>query len=337
MSTSDKRVAATYQYDPLDRLTDAQGARRFYNNTRLATVIEGERSTCFFEHDTQPLALQRSGTAADTTLLATDAQTSVLTSLPATASPSVHHYTPYGHQAAASGLSGVPGFNGEHPDPLTGHYLLGQGYRAFNPVLMRFNSPDSLSPFEEGGINAYAYCEGDPINQTDPSGHTPLFLKGILRALNLMKKSNKVPASNNTVSSTLSNVSADATTAGPSKTAYTPEALTDVTKPFDPPPYIVGYDMSDSIPSTRNISPPPYASRPPRYEFKGGITLFAPPDISNLPPAYPGIKRRAERPLPPLMDPEPRLPPQVVARNRSAVPILTRQIREGTLVVGRRR
>ena len=93
MSTSDKRVAATYQYDPLDRLTDAQGARRFYNNTRLATLIEGERSTCFFEHDTQPLALQRSGTAADTTLLATDAQTSVLTSLPATASPSVHHYT----------------------------------------------------------------------------------------------------------------------------------------------------------------------------------------------------------------------------------------------------
>jgi len=171
MSTSDKRVAATYQYDPLDRLTDAQGARRYYNNTRLATLIEGERSTCFFEHDTQPLALQRSGTAADTTLLATDAQTSVLTSLPAAASPSTHHYTPYGHQAAASSRPGVPGFNGEHPDPLTGHYLLGQGYRAFNPVLMRFNSPDSLSPFEEGGINAYAYGQGDPVNRVDPSGH----------------------------------------------------------------------------------------------------------------------------------------------------------------------
>ncbi|EGH35731.1 hypothetical protein PSYJA_44541, partial [Pseudomonas syringae pv. japonica str. M301072] len=38
---------------------------------------------------------------------------------------------------------------------MTGHYLLGNGYRAFNPVLMRFNSPDSLSPFGEGGVNAY--------------------------------------------------------------------------------------------------------------------------------------------------------------------------------------
>lgn len=65
----------------------------------------------------------------------------------------------------------LPGFNGEFPDPLTGHYLLGNGYRAYNPVLGRFNSPDSLSPFGEGGVNAYAYCRGDPVNRVDPSGH----------------------------------------------------------------------------------------------------------------------------------------------------------------------
>lgn len=35
---------------------------------------------------------------------------------------------------------------------------------------MRFLSSDSLSPFERGGINAYAYCGGDPINRTDESG-----------------------------------------------------------------------------------------------------------------------------------------------------------------------
>ncbi|KPX28444.1 Uncharacterized protein ALO77_03892 [Pseudomonas coronafaciens pv. garcae] len=65
----------------------------------------------------------------------------------------------------------LPGFNGELLDSITGHYLLGNGYRAYNPVLMRFNSPDSLSPFGKGGLNAYAYCGGDPVNQSDPTGH----------------------------------------------------------------------------------------------------------------------------------------------------------------------
>ena len=35
---------------------------------------------------------------------------------------------------------------------------------------MRFYSPDSLSPFSEGGLNAYCYCEGDPTNYSDPVG-----------------------------------------------------------------------------------------------------------------------------------------------------------------------
>lgn len=67
----------------------------------------------------------------------------------------------------------TPGFNGERSDPFSGLYHLGNGYRAYNPILMRFNCPDSLSPFGEGGVNPYAYCFGDPINKSDPSGHSP--------------------------------------------------------------------------------------------------------------------------------------------------------------------
>lgn len=77
-------------------------------------------------------------------------------------------YSPYGHRQNPGPL---PGFNGQDADPLTGHYLLGNGYRAYNPVLGRFNSPDSLSPFGDGGLNAYAWCHGNPINRSDPSGH----------------------------------------------------------------------------------------------------------------------------------------------------------------------
>lgn len=63
------------------------------------------------------------------------------------------------------------GFNGQCLDPVSGSYFLGNGYRAYNPVLSRFNCPDSWSPFGAGGINRYAYCGGDPVNQIDPSGH----------------------------------------------------------------------------------------------------------------------------------------------------------------------
>ncbi|HAS3165309.1 TPA: RHS repeat-associated core domain-containing protein [Vibrio cholerae] len=73
------------------------------------------------------------------------------------------------------------GFNGETLDPVTGNYMLGNGYRGYNPFLMRFMSQDSLSPFSDAGINAYQYCHGDPINRIDPSGH----LDGLKLALGI--------------------------------------------------------------------------------------------------------------------------------------------------------
>lgn len=65
----------------------------------------------------------------------------------------------------------VVGFNSERNDPVSGNTHLGNGYRTYNPDLMRFNCPDAWSPFGSGGINLYAYCAGDPVNHTDPSGH----------------------------------------------------------------------------------------------------------------------------------------------------------------------
>jgi len=79
-------------------------------------------------------------------------------------------YTPYGHDADIVDAP-LLRFNSQRKVSVTGHYLLGQGYRGFNPVLMRFNSPDNLSPFGVGGLNSYTYCGGDPVNNTDPSGH----------------------------------------------------------------------------------------------------------------------------------------------------------------------
>ena len=156
-------VLCHYRYDPLDRLvaTSPSGRspqQRFYCKTRLATQIQGLLWHTMVQHDDQLLAQQqRNGEHVAATLLATDRQRSVLHAL----SSDTHHpiaYAPYGHHPAESGLLSLLGFNGERRDPVTGHYLLGNGYRAFNPVLMRFNSPDSWSPFGEGGFNTYSYC-----------------------------------------------------------------------------------------------------------------------------------------------------------------------------------
>ena len=190
MSKQRKTVASTYLYDPLDRLATSNSIQRFYNDTRIATEIEGERKSRLFETDSQPLALQQHGSLPGTTLLATDQQTSVLNGVSPEGALHAQAYSPFGHHPIGTSLNGA-GFNGERPEPVTGHYLLGQGYRAFNPVLMRFNSPDSWSPFGEGGINAYAYCDNDPLNKVDPTGHIPAFIKSLLRPLKLIKSAKK--------------------------------------------------------------------------------------------------------------------------------------------------
>jgi RHS repeat-associated protein len=193
-ASSRETVLCHYRYDPLDRLVDCAptteaATQRFYCKSRLATEIQGAVRRSVFQHEDQLLAqLRREDVKVDAALLATDQQRSVLNVLEANRLHPLA-YTPYGHRPVGNGLLSLLGFNGERPDPVTGHYLLGNGYRAFNPVLMRFNSPDSLSPFGEGGVNAYAYCRNDPINQLDPSGHSPFGMleKSILKWKSLLK------------------------------------------------------------------------------------------------------------------------------------------------------
>jgi len=86
-------------------------------------------------------------------------------------------YSVYGHRAAFESLP-MTGFTGQRFEPGLKGYLLGNGHRAFNPALMHFHSPDQLSPFDDGGINAYAYCAGNPVNRRDPSGQNTVTVGG---------------------------------------------------------------------------------------------------------------------------------------------------------------
>ena len=96
-------------------------------------------------------------------------------------------YGPYGYERSGSS-SRLLGFCGYWRDLCEHNYPLGNGYRQLNTRLMRFNSPDELSPFSEGGINAYMYCNGDPVNKVDPSGRAGTGLTALLKQHRLPKK-----------------------------------------------------------------------------------------------------------------------------------------------------
>ncbi|WP_095192547.1 RHS repeat-associated core domain-containing protein [Pseudomonas sp. Irchel 3A7] len=197
MQTPSVNLRCRYHYDALDRLIThtlpgEPEQQRFYCKSRLATEIKGAIRYSIFQHGDQLLAQQQSEAGAlDTTLLATDLQRSVLNTVKANHLPEPNAYAPYGHSRADNGLTSLLGFNGERRDLVTGDYLLGNGHRAFNPVLMRFNSPDSLSPFDDGGLNPYAYCLGDPINGSDKTGQWTEFLA---KPLYKIPRSKSIPA-----------------------------------------------------------------------------------------------------------------------------------------------
>lgn len=138
----------------------------FYQNDHLATELSdiGTRHILW----SQAIAMVQLEQAKAAKVLQVDQTNSVL-GIP----PKSMAYSPYG-QFEVSNSTALVAFNGQRLDLLIDGYALGNGYRIYRPNLRRFCSPDTFSPFSNGGLNAYSYCEGDPINNTDPSGHSLL-------------------------------------------------------------------------------------------------------------------------------------------------------------------
>ncbi|WP_139272384.1 RHS repeat domain-containing protein, partial [Pseudomonas versuta] len=147
---------------------DAAGPRwRYHTGGQLSCEVGESTQTRWVLAGNVPVAESRLASAVrEVMLLGTDAQGSVTTEAKDQIQTPV--YGAYGQsQPGASRL----GYAGVLREEDSGWYFLGD-YRIYNPVLMRFHSRDSLSPFGEGGLNGYAYCAGDPVNRIDPSGHS---------------------------------------------------------------------------------------------------------------------------------------------------------------------
>ena len=95
-------------------------------------------------------------------------------------------YDAVGNVTIAADVNGIATINpfryrGYYYDSDTGLYYL--NYRYYDPNLGRFISPDDASyinPNNVNGLNIYAYCNNDPINNIDPTGHTPEWLKWLI-------------------------------------------------------------------------------------------------------------------------------------------------------------
>ena len=130
----------------------------------------------------EPKSDQHDETRQRVVLLATDNGSSIIGEV-ADGTPNTIVYSAYGEQSSAQPIATNLGFQGQLRESNIGWYLLGNGYRAYNPRLMRFHSPDSWSPFGGGGLNAYMYCGGEPVMNSDPTGHAFVILDDLFRLI----------------------------------------------------------------------------------------------------------------------------------------------------------
>jgi len=174
----------------------------FYIGKRLALELNGGQArSILYGMECVLSELDKNELSTSAMLLAANRENSVLKA------NLTRSYSAYGFDDLTSRESLI-GFNGEARNNVVGCDLLGNGRRAYSPVLMRFLSPDIMSPFEGGGLNAYMYCEGDPINYSDPSAMCKLANKPrpsppmvqTVNKSNAIKK-NKLPRKSRTAAS----------------------------------------------------------------------------------------------------------------------------------------
>ncbi|WP_421091180.1 RHS repeat domain-containing protein [Pseudochrobactrum sp. MP213Fo] len=173
-------TSTNYIYDAINRLrTQSTGQvdnKLYYRNGVLQAVEQytdgmPTKTYGWMRTAAGAMASFSSDTSVPPKFLITNKHSTILAATDGSQKIQCRQYTAFG-DTQFEGEDPALGFNGELFNPAIQSYQLGSGYRAYSPGLMQFTAPDSWSPFGKGGINPYAYCNGDPVNKIDPSGHS---------------------------------------------------------------------------------------------------------------------------------------------------------------------
>jgi RHS repeat-associated protein len=155
----------TYTYDGLDRVATRNGSAMSYSGPSSALASDG--TTNFSRSPDGSLLSTAQGN--DKQLTVSDAHGDVVAGFqPGDGNTGLAHstaYDPFGQVTGSSGAKSSVGFQGAYTDPDSGQ--VDMNARWYNPGTGTFDSRDTIAG------NRYAYGDSAPMNNTDPTGHSP--------------------------------------------------------------------------------------------------------------------------------------------------------------------
>lgn len=159
--------AATYTYDSLDRVSDRNGTRFQYAGLTNEAISDGSRTVSRLP-DGSPFADKGSGVAR---MVYADQHGDVTGRYLSNTVDGTRTFDPFGAVTASAGDAASVGFQGDWTDASTGS--VNMSARWYQPGTGTFASRDdwNVTPDPSGAANRYAYGAGNPVNNTDPSGH----------------------------------------------------------------------------------------------------------------------------------------------------------------------